>query len=85
MGNSFVRLLENMPPKDQIFIGTVTLLLCVFGLVNSGWILDNTKKGERLMAWFGSARAIWVLRGLFCLGAVFGGLLAANIIRPIQW
>jgi hypothetical protein len=74
-----------MPPNDQIFIGAATMLLCLFGLANCGWILDNTNKGARLIAWFGSARAVWVLRGLFFLGAVFGGLLAINILRPVRW
>jgi hypothetical protein len=74
-----------MPPKEQIFIGTATAALCVFGLANSRWILENTKKGARLCRWFGPTRAIWVLRGLLGLGAIFGGLLAADFIRPLQW
>lgn len=74
-----------MPPKEQILIGSVTALLCVFGLVKSEWILQNTKKGERLVRWFGETRAIWILRGLLVLGGLFGVLLASNIIKPIQW
>lgn len=74
-----------MPPKEQIFIGIVTAGLCVFGLAKSAWILENTSKGARLSRWFGPGRAIWVLRGLLILGAVFGLLLAANVIKPIQW
>lgn len=74
-----------MPPKEQIFIGAATALLCLIGLVNGRWILDNTKKGQRLANWFGPVRAIWVLRVLLMLGAVFGVLLAADVIEPVQW
>ncbi len=74
-----------MPPKDQIFIGAATAGLCLIGLAKSRWVLDNTKKGARLIGWFGAKRAIWVLRGLFLLGAAFGILLAANVIKPLQW
>lgn len=66
-------------------MGSVTALLCVFGLIKSEWILNNTKKGERLIGWFGAGRAIWILRGLLVFGAVFGVLLAINVIRPVQW
>lgn len=74
-----------MPPTEQIFIGVTTAVLCVFGLANCRWILENTRKGERLRRWFGPPKAIWVLRGLLGLGAVLGGLLAANILKPLQW
>lgn len=66
-------------------MGSVTALLCVVGFVKSEWILNNTKKGERLIGWFGAGRAIWILRSLLVFGAVFGVLLAINIIRPVQW
>lgn len=74
-----------MPPKEQIFIGVATALLCVIGLAKSRWILENTKKGARLCRWFGPARAIWVLRGLLGLGVILGGLFAFNILKPLQW
>ena len=74
-----------MPAKEQVFIGASVAVLCLIGLVNSRWILDNTKKGERLTQWFGEARAIWVLRGLLLLGALFGVLLAVNIVQPLKW
>jgi hypothetical protein len=74
-----------MPPKEQIFIGVATALLCVIGLVKSRWILENTRKGARLGRWFGPRRAIWVLRGLLGLGVIFGGLLAVNVVKPLQW
>ncbi len=76
---------EGMPPTEQIFIGAVTAVLCLMGIAKSRWVLDNTQKGTRLASWFGPSKAIWVLRGLFGLGAVFGILLAANLLKPIQW
>ena len=74
-----------MPPKEQIFIGAATAVLSVIGLANCGWILENTRKGKRLADWLGPDRAVWVLRGLLVCAALFGGLLAANVIKPIQW
>jgi len=74
-----------MPPKEQIFIGAATALLCLIGLVNGRWILDNTKKGQRLTNWFGRVRAIWILRALLTVGAAFGVLLATDFIEPVKW
>ena len=74
-----------MPTKEQVFIGASIAALCLFALVNCRWILDNTKKGERLTQWFGAVRGIWVLRSLLLLGALFGVLLAMNVVRPMQW
>jgi hypothetical protein len=74
-----------MPPKEQIFIGIATAVLCVIGLAKSRWVLENTNKGEYLSKRLGPNRAAWVLRGLLVLGVLFGGLLAANILKPLQW
>jgi hypothetical protein len=74
-----------MPPKEQIFIGITTALLCGIGLAKSRWVLENTNKGKRLSGRFGPERALRVLRGLFALGMLLGGLLAANILKPLQW
>ena len=69
---------------DGCLVGEAAVL-CGVGLVYSRWFLENTRKGERLVHWFGADKAVWVARGLFGLGLVFGLLLAGNFIRPIQW
>ena len=70
---------------DRVFIGVVVTILCGVGLRNARWFLTETKKGQRLTHWFGENRAMWILRGLFLTGAAFGVLLAAGVVRPIQW
>ena len=72
-------------PGHQIFIGVAFALLCLLGLWREKWLLTNSGHGQRLTRWFGEARARWVLRALLIAGAVFGALLAANVIRPVQW
>ena len=72
-------------PKEQIFIGITVAVLCAAGLCKERWFLTRTKKGKRLIGWFGEEKAIWVLRGLFGLGMLFGLLLAMNVIRPVRW
>jgi hypothetical protein len=72
-------------PKDQILIGAVTAALCAVGLLRGPWLLENTRKGQRLVRWFGGRRALWLLRGLLVLGIAFGVLLAVDVIRPVQW
>lgn len=71
--------------NEQILIGGVTAFLCLIGLINSRWLLSETRKGQRLIQWFGEPRALLVLRGLLSAGIAFGILLAVNIIRPFQW
>lgn len=71
--------------RDQVVMGLGIALLCVTGLWNGRWFLEHTRKGQRLVGTFGDVRALWVLRFLFVAGAAFGLLLAADVIRPIQW
>ncbi|MEX0703410.1 MAG: hypothetical protein WD069_15045 [Planctomycetales bacterium] len=70
---------------ERILMGTVTALLCAAGLWSARWFLEETRKGRRLERRLGPARALWVLRGLFAAGLLFGVLLALGIIRPIEW
>ena len=72
-------------PREQIFIGITVAVLFAAGLCKDRWFLTHTKKGKRLVGWFGEDNAIWVLRGLFGLGVLFGLLLAMNVIRPVRW
>lgn len=74
-----------MPDNEQILMGTATALMCALGLWKSQWLLENTRKGQRLQQALGLARAIWVLRGLLLLGMMGGILLAVNVLRPMQW
>jgi hypothetical protein len=71
--------------RQNVLVGVIVVALCVMVASRDRWVLDHTKKGKRLVDWFGPDRAIWVLRLLLFIGIVFGGLLAAGIIRPIQW
>ncbi len=72
-------------PKDQLLIGAVFALFCLIGLYKDLWILAQTKKGQWLVRRCGQQRSVWLLRSLFGCGAVFGVLLACNVIRPVQW
>ena len=71
--------------SENELIGGTVLIFSVIGLIKEQWFLANTRKGQRLTEWFGPARAIWVLRVIFLTGVMFGGLLAAGMIQPIQW
>ncbi|MCA9016829.1 MAG: hypothetical protein KDA77_15960 [Planctomycetaceae bacterium] len=71
--------------SENELIGGTVLILSVWGLLKDQWFLANTRKGQRLTKSFGPVRAIWVLRIIFLTGILFGALLAAGIIHPIQW
>lgn len=70
---------------QHVMVGVLVCLLCAAVLVRERLILTTTRKGQRLVTWFGPDAAPWVLRGLAVLGICFGLLLAAGIVRPIQW
>ena len=72
-------------PNEQILIGVVVSVLCLAGLVKDRWFLEHTRKGQWLTRRLGPTRAVWALRGLFSAGAVFGILLATNVIHPVRW
>lgn len=72
-------------PNEQILMGFAVAALCAAGLWKDRWFLANTKKGRRLAAWLGETKALWVLRGLFGVGILFGLLLAGDVIRPVHW
>jgi hypothetical protein len=70
---------------EQLLIGGMTAALCATGLWHDEWLLVHTRKGRKLIAWFGDGRAPWVLRTLLALGLGFGLLLASGILNPIRW
>lgn len=74
-----------MVPVDQMVMGIGAMIACAAGLWNDRWFLNETAKGRALAGRFGKGRGLWVLRVLFGCGIVFGGLLAAGVINPIQW
>jgi len=71
--------------RHNVLVGGTIVLLCALLLPKERWLLEKTAKGQRLIHWFGPGSAVWVLRGLIAAGMIFGGLLAAEIIRPVQW
>ena len=71
--------------RQDVLVGLITVFCCAHLLFFGQWFLEKTKNGHRLTHWFGPDQAIWVLRGLAIMGTIFGGLLAAGIIRPVQW
>jgi len=60
----------------------MTSLLLLF---REQWVLTHTQKGQKLVMRFGDSAAVWIYRGILAVTAVFGGLLAGGVIRPIQW
>ena len=72
-------------PKDQLMIGAVFALFCCAGLFKDRWFLAHTKKGQWLVRRCGQRGAVWLLRGLFGCGVLFGLLLACNVIQPVKW
>ncbi|MFV0444738.1 MAG: hypothetical protein ACK5Q5_14295 [Planctomycetaceae bacterium] len=73
-----------MPP-EQIVIGGMTAAMCLAGLLKETWLLEQTRKGQRLTQWCGVAAAPWVLRGLLMIGVGFGLALATGVINPLRF
>ena len=66
-------------------MGGGIIALCLMLLFRERWILDQTRRGQSLVKWFGPERAPWVFRVILLAGITFGGLLANGTIKPIQW
>ena len=73
------------PLSQDAVMGSGIIVWCLILWSCERRILDQTSKGQRLVAWCGPARAPGVLRAILLAGITFGGLLASGIIRPIQW
>jgi hypothetical protein len=69
----------------QTAMGLLVVGLCLFGLWHDRVLLDRSRYGRRLVNRFGEIGGRRALRGLLVVGIVFGILLAADVIRPIQW
>lgn len=72
-------------PNDQILMGTAVALLSVVALWKTDWLLEHTRKGQWFVRRFGAWKARGIVRSFFFFAAVFGVLLAVNVIRPVQW
>jgi protein-S-isoprenylcysteine O-methyltransferase Ste14 len=72
-------------PRDQILIGLTSALLCAAGLWRESWLLGETPKGRKLVAFLGSQRAQWALRCVLAVGLLFGLLLALGVVNPLRW
>ena len=72
-------------PKHQLFMGTAVALLSAVAVWQGAWLVERTPKGQWLGRRLGTRRAVWLVRGLFATAVVFGVLLAADVIRPVQW
>ncbi len=70
---------------EHVLMGSLTAVLCLFGLWNARWFIIETRKGRKLVEWLGETTALWTTRALFLFGALFGILLAIEIIQPVQW
>ena len=70
---------------DQILIGGLTAALCALGLWSDRRLLAVSRNGQRLTEWLGEHRALWALRTLLAGGLAFGVLLAAGVVRPVEW
>jgi hypothetical protein len=66
-------------------MGVLIAALCGLGLWQARWFLENTPKGRLLASWLGPQRGLLWLRVFLVAGMGFGVLLAADVVRPIQW
>jgi len=71
--------------SQEMAMGVAVAIVCLLLLLRERWILAETVKGQRLVKWCGATRASWLLRSLLLAGALFGGLLAGGVIRPLKW
>jgi hypothetical protein len=71
--------------STQTAMGAMVVGLCLLGLWQEHVLLKRSLYGRRLVNRFGEVGGRRALRGILVVGIVFGILLAANVIRPIQW
>lgn len=71
--------------QTQLLIGAIITAGCLLGLRHDRWILQESGYGRWIRWLFGDERGLWFLRSVICLLALFGILLALNILRPLRW
>lgn len=71
--------------REQVAMGLGVAALSLMGLVHAKWLIARTRKGQRLVNWFGPERGLLGLRIALLLTTVFGAALAAGWINPVCW
>jgi hypothetical protein len=72
-------------PTHQIVMGVAVAAASLMAFLKTDWLLRHTAKGEWFVRRFGELKARLVVRSFFFFTAALGVLLAANIVRPLQW
>jgi hypothetical protein len=72
-------------PKEQILIGGIFALVCLIVAWNARWMVEHSRVGRGLASRLGETRAIWTIRAVFAACAVFGVLLATDVVSPVHW
>lgn len=72
--------------RTQILIGLLILIGSLLGIRHDLWILRESRYGRVCVWMFGSeSGGLKGLRVALGLLALFGLLLALNVVRPIHW
>jgi hypothetical protein len=74
-----------MPPPDQVLMGTAIAATCLVGAWHSLWLVEQTRKGQRLAEVLGAGPALWIVRSALICGAMLGALLATGVVNPLRW
>ena len=72
-------------PHDHVVMGLGVAALSLACLTRHHWLLAHTSKGQRLIGYFGEAKARAIVAFVCLCGITFGSLLASGVIRPISW
>lgn len=72
-------------PKEQMLMGLAVSALSLVAFWKTDWLLCHTRKGEWFVRRLGDRKARGIVRAFFFLATIFGALLAADVIRPVQW
>lgn len=74
---------QRMVPQ-HVAMGLGIVFVSLILLLNQQRLLADSRYGRQLRHWFGEERAPLVLRGLLALTAIFGVLLAIEVVRPLN-
>ena len=68
---------------DQIVMGVGVAVMCVVGLRQESWLLDEWTPAQWLRRQWGDGPASTALRTMLIGGVTFGVLLASGVVNPI--
>lgn len=74
---------QRMVPQ-HVAMGLGIVFVSLILLLNQQRLLVHSRYGRQLRHWFGEERAPFVLRSLLTLTAIFGVLLAIEVVRPLN-